>query len=218
MDTWRICEHCEHCVYDVGSGLQCDFDYPNLKSVTEEMTCRYFSLNEDYVDELAEEAADLRAKLAAAEHRSNMLSAMVDKYQSEIIPGYRSTAEKAIRERDDERAHNAMLRQALERCRKAFVNLIDLSLLPSEECEKEAHELAQMCFSALHATPSDSAAKVQGLASALELMVDTIDDQLGGGGYVPEFGVNIDEKLEPWASIFDAQEKAQKALAEWRDA
>lgn len=123
---------------------------------------------------------------------------MIAHYERDLFPKYRERAEKALCVRDEALAHNAVLRQALEAIRKEH---------PLKRCMAEI---------ALNTTPPDSAAKVQGLVSALESMVDVIDDQLGGGGYVPEFGVDIDEKLEPWASIFDAQEKAQKALAEWR--
>ena len=104
------------------------------------------------------------------------------------------------KERDAERAQNAVLRGALERCRKAFNNLIDLSLLPGEEYEKETHNLSQMCYSTLSATPHDSAAKVQKLVDALEKTRDYMDSCMDA-----ETGYN------------EAMSAARKALAEWRD-
>lgn len=155
----------------------------------------------------------LERELAAAKIQSNIDRDTIEGAKEYIRAaekqrdGYREIAEEAAElgksqavEFDTEveklEAHNAVLRGALERCRKAFVNLIDLSLLPSEEYEKETHELAQMCFSALHATPSDSAAKVQGLVSAM---------------------THIDGCLsESEHNAIIALEIAQKALAEWR--
>lgn len=60
-------------------------------------------------------------------------------------------------------AQVAVLRGALERARKGFVNLIDLNLLPSEEYEKDANKIAQHCFEALASTPSEAVERVQKL-------------------------------------------------------
>ena len=75
---------------------------------------------------------------------------------------------KVEQERDELQAQVAVLRMALDRARKGFVNLIDLNLLPSEEYEKDANKIAQCCFEALSDTPTDAAERVQKLVEALE--------------------------------------------------
>lgn len=167
------------------------------------------------------ENEELKAKLAAVERERNELRGKLSgaekciQFQERHIDdatAMRESAETmqkmAERDRDAERAHNAVLRLALYRVRDEIANYGSQSDLAM---------LLESAKQSLSATPSDSAAKVQKLVDALEVMVDVIDDQLGGGGYVPEFDADINEKFEPWASIFDAQEKAQKALAEWRN-
>ena len=89
----------------------------------------------------------------------------------------------------------------------------------SDYAETESGEVRELCEKIEKAQSErlECRGRVQGLVEALETVVDVIDDQLGGGGYVPEFDADINEKLEPWASIFDAQSKAQAALKAWRD-
>ena len=99
-------------------------------------------------------------------------------------------------ERDELQAQVAVLRGALERARKGFVNLIDLNLLPSEEYEKDANKIAQHCFEALADTPSDAAERVQKI---VELLQDAVCETENG------------ERLSRgFCSI------ARGALAEWR--
>ena len=95
-------------------------------------------------------------------------------------------------ERDELQAQVAVLRMALDRARKGFVNLIDLNLLPSEEYEKDANKIAQHCFEALADTPSEAAERVQRLVSTLELASNCLVD-----------GSAI-------------KNEAQNALSEWR--
>ena len=71
--------------------------------------------------------------------------------------------EKYEKELLELQAQVAVLRGALERARKGFVNLIDLNLLPSEEYEKDANKIAQCCFEALSDTPTEAAERVQKL-------------------------------------------------------
>ena len=123
-----------------------------------------------------------------------------------------NACQAAKRERDAERAHNAVLRGALKNvagCSDHWdghgaqwnVNRLNLTFVGTQQ--------------ALSGTPSDSAAKVQGLVDALNMLVDTMDDQLSDGGYIAELGMRIDPKMEPWDSLFDARKKARQALAEW---
>lgn len=91
-------------------------------------------------------------------------------------------------------AQVAVMRGALERARKGFVNLIDLKLLPSEEYEKDANKIAQHCFEALTDTPSEAAEHVQKLVAALEEV-----EKMGtyrNDGYASE-----DMLEEPWATV-----------------
>lgn len=96
-----------------------------------------------------------------------------------------------IKERDTALAQVAVLRGALERARKGFVNLIDLNLLPSEEDEKDANEITQCCFEALLDTPTEAAERVNALVEALEAY--SSEDTWGDDGEI-----------------------ARQALAEWR--
>ena len=97
---------------------------------------------------------------------------------------------------DELQAQVAVLRGALERARKGFVNLIDLNLLPSEEYEKDANKIAQCCFEALSDTPSEAAERVQKI---VELLQDAVCETENG------------ERLSRgFCSI------ARGALAEWR--
>ena len=50
------------------------------------------------------------------------------------------------------------------------------------------------------------------LRETLERVVDVIDDQIGEGGYIPEFDLVIDANYEPWESIFDMRNKADDLL------
>jgi len=55
------------------------------------------------------------------------------------------------------------------------------------------------------------------LREALVDLINTINDQFGiiiGNQvvYIPEFDLEIDPKLEPWDSVFDARGKAEQAL------
>ena len=106
-------------------------------------------------------------------------------------------------ERDELQAQVAVLRMALDRARKGFVNLIDLNLLPSEEYEKDANKIAQCCFEALSDTPVDAAERVQMLVEALE-EVEKMGTYKNNGTF------SEDMLEEPWAVI------AGNALAEWR--
>ena len=81
------------------------------------------------------------------------------------------------RERDELQAQVAVLRMALDRARKGFVNLIDLNLLPSEEYEKDANKIAQCCFEALSDTPSEAAERVQKI---VELLQDAVCETENG--------------------------------------
>ena len=55
-------------------------------------------------------------------------------------------------------------------------------------------------------------AKVAVLRGALERLTETIDDQIPLGGYCEEIDLNIDVMFEPWASLFEAKERANAAL------
>lgn len=135
------------------------------------------------------EICDLRAKLAAAEHRATMLSAMVDEYQRDIIPGFRECAEKAERERDAERAHNAVLLEAIKaNCSTCMGECRHCAITP-----------------ALSATPSESAERVQKLVEALEWYAD--DDNYYSGDDGAWCGANAER---------DEGRKASAALADWR--
>ena len=104
--------------------------------------------------------------------------------------------EKYEKELFELQAQVAVLRGALERARKGFVNLIDLNLLPSEEYEKDANKIAQCCFEALSDTPSEAAERVQKI---VELLQDAVCETENG------------ERLSRgFCSI------ARGALAEWR--
>ena len=104
--------------------------------------------------------------------------------------------EKYEKELFELQAQVAVLRGALERARKGFVNLIDLNLLPSEEYEKDANKIAQCCFEALSTTPSEAAERVQKI---VELLQDAVCETENG------------ERLSRgFCSI------ARGALAEWR--
>ena len=111
--------------------------------------------------------------------------------------------EKYEKELLELQAQVAVLRGALERARKGFVNLIDLNLLPSEEYEKDANKIAQCCFEALSDTPAESAERVQMLVEALE-EVEKMGTYKNNGTF------SEDMLEEPWAVI------AGNALAEWR--
>ena len=104
--------------------------------------------------------------------------------------------EQIEKELSEARAQVAVLRGALERARKGFVNLIDLNLLPSEEYEKDANKIAQYCFEALDATPAEAAERVQKLA---ELLQDAVSET---------------ENAERLYKGFCSAAKA--ALSEWR--
>ena len=104
--------------------------------------------------------------------------------------------EQIEKELSEARAQVAVLRGALERARKGFVNLIDLNLLPSEEYEKDANKIAQCCFEALSDTSTEAAERVQKLA---ELLQDAVSETENA------------ERLSKW---FCSAAKA--ALSEWR--
>ena len=104
--------------------------------------------------------------------------------------------EQIEKELSEARAQVAVLRGALERARKGFVNLIDLNLLPSEEYEKDANKIAQCCFEALSDTSTEAAERVQKLA---ELLQDAVSET---------------ENAERLSKGFCSAAKA--ALSEWR--
>lgn len=103
------------------------------------------------------------------------------------------------KERDELQAHVAVLRGALERARKGFVNLIDLNLLPSEEYEKDANKIAQCCFEALSDTSTEAAERVNALVEALESIVKEDKNE-----------TTFEENFSNALAI------AKPALAEWR--
>ena len=81
--------------------------------------------------------------------------------------------------------------------RDTLQGLLKKSLEREEQIEKEL---------------SEARAQVAVLRGAMETLSDTIDDQIPLGGYCEEIGLDIDDKLEPWASLFDAKGKADEAL------
>lgn len=147
---------------------------------------------------LEQENADLRAKLEAAER------------EKEEIFGQGIVLIQKL-EREKELAYEHFFRWfSLDRNIKNIV---------SDYAKTESGEVRELCEKIEKAQSErlECEGRLQAVVDALEAVVDVIDDQLGGGGYVPEFEVDINEKLEPWASIFDAQSKAQAALKAWRE-
>ena len=85
---------------------------------------------------------------------------------------------------------------------------IDVRLHAKDSAAKECMEIVR----ALANERDELQAQVAVLSGALERLTETIDDQIPLGGYCEEIGLNIDVMLEPWASLFDAKEKADAAL------
>ena len=115
------------------------------------------------------------------------------RYCNELIIKEREAAifnaGKLIIEMDAEQAHNAVLIKRLEVIEDLLLSYID----------EPNNEIKKVIDSALLQTPSDSAAKVQGLVDALEKTRDYMDSCMDA-----ETGYN------------EAMSAARKALAEWR--
>lgn len=130
--------------------------------------------------ELINAIADLQGKLSATEKQRDDAKLMT--------LAHMGIGDNLEQERDEERAHNAVLRQALEDVQNHLVRYARQS---------DTGLIYQICRKTTDATPADSAAKVQGLVDALEKLA-----RLGMGDM---YGNSIGNVI------------AQKALAERRD-
>ena len=121
-----------------------------------------------------QELKALRAKLAAAERERDEAKRM--------MLAHMEIGDKLERERDAERAHNAVLRHVLE------------CLSTTSE---EAYE---MVWKALHATQSDSAERVRAL---VELLQDAVSETENGEKLSVGFCLAARDALAEWRNIHE---------------
>ena len=120
-----------------------------------------------WVDSIYDELVDLRAKLAAAND--------FIEFQKRNIEDAEAMRAAAETQRDAERAHNAVLRQALKEAKNLWGLGIEYGYsqgchLENKRVVSDGEDLLNDICKALSATPSDSAERVQGLVDALELI------------------------------------------------